>query len=456
MHLRRSNWKAFSTALIVAGMTVEAAPLVAQQDTTRLPPGVELAARYTIRNRPALAVQPFTAASMVANTASEITQIVENDLRLSDRFDMRPTPASLASGPMDYAQWNGLNVVWVVAGDVMATPSGFRVQITLYDVVYGNVKQSREFALPTTSAPEFRMAVHVASDEIVRWITGQPGMAASRVAFVRQNGNGKYDLLLVDSDGENLRRIFGSDSQIYSPTWSPDGTRLAYTVRETDGWHLIERDLITGRTRTLARDPNLLLTPQYSPDGNKIAFANWPEGGAEIQEHDLRGNTTRQLTNSAGDNMSPTYSADGRRIAFHSTRTGRQHVYVMPAEGGNATVLSPFGERVAYAAPDWSPTGNEVVFHGDSRGIRQLMLSNANRAGGQVEQLTREGRNEDPSWAPDGRHIVFTSSGVRGAGPGLYVIDIGTGNIRPLVTGGRLRIADWSPSLAARLADGAR
>ena len=455
--MRKQCESAMIRAMVAAAalLGLSTGPLLAQQrDTSRLPPGVELATRYTLRGRPALAVQPFTSASMLTNTAADLTRVIENDLRLSDRFEIRPTPQSLASGPVDYAQWNSLNVVWVVSGEVSATTSGFRLDMSVHDVVYGNVKEARSFTLPTASSPDFRMAIHAASDEVVRTITGQPGMAASRVAFVRQNGNGKYDLLLIDSDGENMRRIFGSEGQIYSPTWSPDGTRLAYVVSGDEGWQLIERELDTGRTRVLQTDPSLLVTPQYSPDGSRIAFANWLPGGLEVQEMDVASGNVRRLTNSAGDNMSPAYSPDGRRLAFHSTRTGRQHIYVMPAEGGNATVLSPFGDGVEYAAPDWSVMGSEVTFHGRSRGgVYQIMLANASRPGGQVEQLTREGENEDPGWAPDGRHIVY-SSGVRRSTPGLYVIDTGTGNIRPLVTGARLRIADWSPSLAARFLGG--
>jgi TolB protein len=437
--------------LTVSILALHAGPLLAQRQD--LPPGVQLETRYTLANRPALAVQPFASAEAVAATAGEVTAIVENDLRLSNRFQILPTPERLATAPtVDYAAWNSLNVVYLVAGEVTALPQGFQLRVTVHDVVYGTVRQTRSFALPLASSPDFRLAVHVASDEIVRWITNQPGMAASRIAFVRQNMNGRYDLLVVDSDGENLRRIFGSEMDIYSPTWSPDGRRLAYTMRQAEGWRLVERDMATGQTRTIHSTPGLIVTPTYSPDGSRMVFGVWVGGGVNLHEFDLSGNCClRRITETrAGvDNMSPTFSPDGRRLAFFSNRAGWQHIYVMPAGGGNATILSPLGERVAYNAPAWSPTGSQVIFHGDSRGSRHLMLADANRPGGQVMQLTSQGWNEDPAWAPDGRHIVYT---VRAGGDrfDLYVIDTVTGNTRALVTrNGRLRLADWSPSLAA-------
>jgi TolB protein len=343
--------------------------------------------------------------------------------------------------------------VYLVAGEVIAVPGGFQVDLKIHDVVYGTVKQATSVPVPLVSSPNFRLAIHAAADDVVRTVTGQPGMAATRVAFVRQNGRGNYDLLVVDSDGENLRRIAGSGTQIYSPTWSPDGRRLAYTMRETEGWRLVERDMETGTTRTIHSGSGLIMTPAYSPDGAKIAFALYIPGGAEIHEYDVsRGCCLRKLTDSSGDNMYPSYSADGRQLAFMSTRTGKHHVYVMAADGGTATILSRFGEGVEYNAPDWSPTGSGIAFHGTSRGTFQLMLGDASRPGGQLQQLTSRGWNEDPSWAPDGRHLVFTQGLGRGEAE-LYVIDIVTGSVRQLAPGNNLRLADWSPSLA-RLATG--
>ncbi len=440
----RLGWLA-AAALVLAS----APPAAAQQDTLRPPPGVSLATRYSSRGRPALAVRPFAAATVLDTLAVSVRSIIENDLRISDRFEMRPVPASLARGAPDYIEWNRLNLVWLVTGELTAVATGFRIRLQLHDIVFGVAKRSADFDLPLRTSSDFRMAVHRVSDQIVRWIFDQPGMAASRIAFVRLNPNGSYDLLTVDSDGQDVRQVFGLDVSIYSPTWSPDGDRIVYSVRQVEGWALYERDIRTGETRELHRDLGLILTPEYSADGARILFATWPEGGAEIQSMDVRTGVQRQITNSAQDNLHPTLSPDGRRFAFESSRTGRQHIYVASATGGVATVLSPFAERAKYSAPDWSPTSSQVAFNGESLGSVHIMLADADRPGLPILQLTTDGWNEDPSWAPDGRHLVFTRSSAIGQPAELYVLDTITGTLRRLASvGGRIRTADWSRSIA--------
>ena len=175
----------------------------------------------------------------------------------------------------------------------------------------------------------------------------------------------------------------------------------------------------------------------------------WPEACSSASI----GRCLRRLTSDRADDISPTYSRDGARIAFMSSRVGGMpHIFVMPVQGGAAMAISPYvyGQRGYYTSPDLSPTGSEVAFHGhwNSRGTYQIMVADASRTGGQVRQLTTEGANEDPSWGPDGRHLVYTHAGVRGSEPGLYVIDTATGTRRPLATGSAgMRLADWSPPL---------
>ncbi|MCI0433066.1 MAG: hypothetical protein L0271_05370, partial [Gemmatimonadetes bacterium] len=182
--------------------------------------------------------------------------------------------------------------------------------------------------------------------------------------------------------------------------------------------------------------------------GSKLFFASWVGTGRNtaLDLHEYNGGGIKRLTTTRSENMAPSLSPDGSTMAFQSTRTGRHHVYVMPSGGGNPRMISPLGESAEFHAPDWSPVSAQVVFHGISRGVYQLMLADASRPGSTVTQLTSSGRSEDPSWAPDGRHIVYT--GVGASGVGLYVIDVVTGEVRQLVRGAKLRMADWSGSLA--------
>lgn len=429
-------------------LLVLATPLAAQQDTTRLPTGVRLGMIYQTLRRPSLAVRAFTSAGD-AELAAQVGEIIRRDLDYSDRFEMFEVPPQLASGPVDYATWNGLNVVYVLDGAVEPLEDGNHLlRLTLHDVVYGVVKEIQAFRIPPPTDPDHRMAVHAAADEVVRWATGQPGTAASRIVFVSQAPDGSRDLMVVDSDGENLRRIARVDGVLMSPSWSPDGRRVVYAVGRDDGsWDVIELDLESGTERRVSTRRGLNTTPVYSPDGERIMLAVENGRDLDLFEVELATGQSRMVRGGPGADLSPTYSPDGRQIAFNSDRIGQPHIYVMPVRGGEAVLLSPYtyGEPGHYAAPDWSPETSFVAFHGRSRGQHQIMVADAARPGSTVQQITQEGRNEDPSWAPDGRHIVFLS--VRPSGSGLYVIDAASGRTRPLVLGGRFRTPDWSPAL---------
>jgi TolB protein len=416
------------------------------------PGGIRLGAPYNV-NRPLLAVRPFTGAPGIAEAVDSVTQIVQRNLRFSNRYViLEPIPQQLRTGgTVDYGPWNALNVVYLVAGEVAATTRGYTLSLVVHDVVYTRLVQERRFSLPPATDPDFRMAVHAVSDEIVRWTLNQQGKAATRVLMTRQNGGGSYDLLMVDSDGFGMRRIAGAGTQLYSPAWSPDGRRILYAINNERGWQLMERDVRSGSQRGVNPGGQQLYTPAYAPDGRKIVLSAWQDDGAQIYEYDLAQQCCmRRLTGTNRTiSMNPVFSADGGLIAFNSDRAGNPAIYVMPAAGGNPTLVSPFGAGSYYTSPAFSPVGTRLAFHGrwnlQMRGSFQIMVGDASRPGAQIEQVTSRGNNEDPSWAPDGRHLVYTSTGDGAAG--LYVIDVETKNRRLLAGGGNLRMAEWSPTL---------
>jgi TolB protein len=300
------------------------------------------------------------------------------------------------------------------------------------------------------------MAVHRVSDEIVQWITGEPGMAASRIAFSRVLEDGVQELYIVDSDGENMRRLTNNGDISKSPNWHPSGTKLAYTRSVDFTPHKIfERDLLTGRETVLdpGRDGQQA-TPSYHPNGRELAFGLMGVSRTGLFSYDVeRRCCLSHIQGGRWEDVSPTFSPDGRRLAFNSNRLGTNvpQVYVVSSRGGQADLISPYvpGTAGYYTSPDWSPTNDLVAFHGRIAryGQYQILVAEVGSRNTKVLRLTAEGNNEDPSWAPDGRHLVF--SGERSYGYGLFVVDATTGRIRPLVSNIRPVAPDWSPSLSA-------
>jgi len=451
MSIRRGVVRCAVTAF---GVAVTAVTGVAAQDEEL--PGVQLGLTYATAYLPALAVQPFTGSFGGADLASQVEAIVGRDVRNSDRFEVLDSlPDAIVGDQVDYALWDRLGAVWLVTGEVEGAGDGFVLIVELHDVVYGEVRERGRFRLPAATDEDFRMAVHRTSDEIVRWATGDPGMAASRIVFTMNDNAGNKDIYVIDSDGENLDRVTRFNHLTESPAWSPDGQRIALASWKTGVPRIYEIDRFGGNEKMMPalRGPGDYLTPTYHPDGKTLAFSVFGSSSQSgVFTYDMEQECCLSfLSGGPWYDVSPTYSPDGRWLAFNTLRFGDDvpQVMMMPAEGGSAVTLSPYeyGGGGFYAAPDWSPLGDLVAFHGriDRRGRYHILVANLEDGGRVLTQLTSEGNNEAPSWAPDGRHLVFV--GERSWGFGLMIADVTTGRVRSLLGGRNVGLPDWSPSL---------
>ncbi len=435
----RCGRTAAALAALVMSVGGPVAPAVAQDPVES--GGVRLGIQYQPGYMPALVIAPVGAAAGLDDLAAAVSEILRTDLDYADRFEIVTVPDSLRTGgPPNYALWNQLGAVWLVTADVSGSPSSPILRVGLHDVVYGSLKNVQAFSLPARGSSEFRMAVHRASDAVVEWATdGEPGIAATRIAFRRRAADGTSSLWIVDSDGHDVRQISTGARYVFSPAFSPDGSRLAYTTQDEAGnFALMETNLVTGRRRTLSTN-TLILTPSYAPDG-RLAWAETTGDGVEIY---LEG--AGRLTTTRGDALNPTFSPDGAWFAFEADPTNQPQVYVQRVSGGQPRRISVYvrGERTNAVGPDWSPTGERIAYAAMSGGAFQIFTANPD--GGDRRMLTSRGWNEAPSFAPDGRHLVFSSEDSRGHG--LWVLDTVTGRSRALVTGRVDALPDWSPRL---------
>ena len=402
------------------------------------PEAVRVGIQYTPGVRPGLVLLPGTG-------LDSARAIIGRDLDYSDRFELVPVPATEpAPAPglrtVNYELWRRLGANYAV--ELLPDPVGIIAR--LHDVGAGTLRDQRKFPVPAMGSEGARMAIHRISDEVVRWVTGQPGAAASRILSVEGSR-----IWTSDYDGAHRRPLTGASERALSPAWAPDGRRFVFTLLGEGRGPAVIQEVATGsRTTVPGAGADLNITPVFSPDGTRILWARSGEEGTDIYAVELARNCCAQrlTVGRYSDNLSPTFAPDGRRLAFVSTRPGLPQVYAMAPDGTGQELLVPFdfGATGPSHAPEWSPDGTNVVFHRELRGVPQLFVFDVTAR--RVRQLTSAGRNEDPTWAPDGRHIAFISD--RSGRRQVWVLDIESGRLRQLQSPGVARLPAWSRRLA--------
>ena len=432
---RGRGWsRAAAVVVLATSVLASGAPLTAQER----PAGVSLTLEYQPGQRLALMVLPIRGAA-----GDSIKTILERDFDFSDRFQLVPAIAAPEFGQaLNYALFTRAGAAGVVQAQLL--PSGW-LRVVLHDVAGRKVMQQNDFPLPTAlNTDAWRLGVHAVADQIEEWVTGQRGIAATRIAFVRDGR-----VWVVDSDGANARAV---TPRGLSPSWHPSGRYLAYHVIDDDRIRLSVTDLVTGSQRSLT---NLVgsndMTPAVSPDGRSVVFSRSVEATAsqtDLFVMPFDGGPATRITVARGSiNLAPSWSPDSRRITYESDRSGRKEIYISDADGTNVSLLTAdaYGEKNRRADPSWSPDGRLVAFSSEVGGRRQILTINLRDRS--VAQVTSEGNNHTPAWAPDGRHLVFTST--RGGTEQVWVADIETGRTRQVTRGAGARFPTWSPRLSA-------
>ena len=431
----------------VAAMAM-ASPLMAQNPQPAAPQQsgqpVEVEIDQGVLRPLQIAVVPFS-----GQNGADISGVVSGNLKRSGFFEpLNPssfieTGLTLATAP-NFPQWTQIGAQAVLYGAVTPRPDGRNdVGFRLYDPY----RQCQIVSYQFTATPEqWRRIAHKISDLIYQRMTGEAGFFDTRVVFVSESGtqlNRMSRLAIVDQDGYNPVYLTQGDEVIMSPRFStsqPD--EITYVALGKDYSRIYLLNLTTGRRESLGEFDGQVLAPRFSNDGSKVAFSIIRRGNTDVYVMDLRSRQLSRLTTDPGIDTSPSFSPDGSQIVFTSDRGGSARLYVMRSDGSGQRPISRGGG--IYTAPAWSPRGDLIAF--TKQGGGRFSTGVMDPSGGNERILSSYYFEEGPSWAPNGRYVMFARQ-TPGGDTRLWTVDLSGRVVAQAGYNGRGSDPAWSPLL---------
>lgn len=403
--------------------------------------------RYAVPDLIPLTREPDTLAA-----AQAIAQVLWNDLAFEREFYMIPrdtyatipAPKSLVDVPFD--RWRELGTDGLVLGTVAESGETLRVEIRLFNVRHRQSVFAKEY---TGTASNPRIYAHTAADELHLQQRGLRGVARTKLTFSSDRDGERArgtveprtikEIYIADYDGENARRVTVNRVLNITPVWSMDAGAIAYTSYRRGYPDLVISFIYQGTMETPTAGGGHNWLPAYAPDGTRIAFVSNRDGNPEVYVMNRDGSGIRRVTFHPGIDSTPTWSPTGTEIAFTSDRSGSPQIYVAGADGLNVRRIT----SEAYCdRATWAPAPfNEIAYA--SRTGPGYDIRIADLATGERRQLTfAEGSNESPAYAPNGRHLAFTST--RSGRAQLFTIGRDGKGLRQVTRAGSNFTPNWS------------
>jgi TolB protein len=369
----------------------------------------------------------------------KISAIVQADLERSGQFrGVDASGQSLDEGSRpDLSLWRQRTADSLVAGSVTRLADGrFDVKFRLWDVVRGQDLGGQSYTVPQG---DLRLAAHRIADYVYEKLTGEKGIFSTRIAYVTKGGT-RYSLWVADADGENAQAALASPEPIISPVWSANGGQLAYVSFESRKPVVYVHTVASGQRRLVANFKGSNSAPAWAPDGNTLAVTLSRDGGSQLFTIPSGGGEPRRLTQSNSIDTEPVYSADGSTIYFVSDRGGAPQIYKMSAGGGNPTRGTFSGTY--NISPSISADGRWLAYISRVGGAFKLHVMEL--ATGNVAALTDTTADENPSFAPNSKLIVYAT---RLGGREALMTTTLDGKIKARLAGqaGDIREPDWGP-----------
>jgi len=336
-----------------------------------------------------------------------ITDIIRQDLARSGYFKNTENGNASESdeGTPNFKSWTARGADALVLGSVVQTGSGqFDIHYKLFDI---RKSQGMGGLNLTSSADNLRAVAHKISDDIIFKLLGERGIFSTRLSYVIKEGK-RYRLVISDADGQNIRNAMSSGEPIISPSWSPDGKKVAYVSFEDRKPVIYVHELATGRRIPLSNQKGNNSAPAWSPDGKKLAISLSKDGNTQIYGINADGTGLHRLTRGYTIDTEPQYSPDGRYLYFTSDRGGNPQIYRISADGEQAEAA----KRVTYkqgfvTSPRISPDGKHLAYIANIGGAFRLYILNL--ATGESQALTDSGSDESPSFAANGKYVLYST-----------------------------------------------
>jgi len=386
-----------------------------------------------------------------AEPARLVTQIITANLARSGLFAPIDPAAYIEKivnfdAAPRFPDWRAINAQALVLGRITRQGDGrFKAEFRLWDVFAGQQLEGKQYSVPFENV---RRIAHIVSDAIYVRLTGEKGYFDSRIVFVDETGPKERRvkrLALMDQDGANTRYLTRGDDLVLTPRFSPTTQEITYMSfgQGDPRVYLLNLDN-PGQREVVGNFPGMTFAPRFSPDGGSVIMSLQRGSNSNIFVMNLGSKAITRLTDSAAIDTSPSFSPDSSKICFESDRGGRPQIYVMPASGGTAQRIS-FGEG-SYSTPVWSPRGDVIAFTKQGGGSFSIGVIKPDGSGERI--LTEGFHNEGPTFAPNGRVIMFFRDPGGASGPALYTVDLTGRNEQRVPTPSFASDPAWSPLLS--------
>ena len=355
-----------------------------------------------------VAMIPFEGNSKVSK---QVNNIMRNDLIRTGEFSILDEelllPVKMIDDELVFSDWKLLGMDYLVTGKIVNENNSLDINYEIYDIhKKRKVRSSKVFGIPN----QIRQLAHYTSDGIYESITGIKGIAATRLLYVNEIKDSqlisRYKLMLADSDGANEKILLSSSEPIISPSWSPDGKRVAYVSFETGIAKVFIQEIASGKREAVLSKDTQISSPSWSPDGKYLSLTLYQDGNAEIYILRLRDRTLTRMTNQFAIDTESSWSPRGNKILFTSGRSGSPQIYEL-----DLRKLNPKAKRISFegtynAKASYLPNEEGIIFvHRSNDGLFHIALKYKKE--NFIRVLTEAKMDESPSVAPNGNMVIY-------------------------------------------------